>query len=85
MIDLYLRAGTEAQLDTVLAGLTGALIDRIGIIRLVTGYVGMEATYETLPGYHANVRLMSEPTPEQLADLDGVTIAPPANPFRVWA
>lgn len=94
MLDLYLRADTGAALDTALteAGIIddghtvpGACLDRIGAISRVTGYVDGEPVIETIDGYHANLRLLFDPTPEQLADLNAVTITEPGVPFRVWA
>jgi hypothetical protein len=76
--DLYLRAANEAAIDAALesAGLgdfaEGLALDRIGDVPGATGY-------------HANLRLLFEPTPEQLGDLDAVTISAPAQPYRVWA
>lgn len=87
MQDYYLRATSEAAMDAALeaSGLTvdgqptaGVAIDRIGII-------SREPVIETLTGWHANVRLLFDPTPEQLAELDAVSIAEPSTPFRVWA
>jgi hypothetical protein len=96
MIDLYCRAASQAELEAALlsANLINAdgsptservCIDRIGTISLVTGYVDDEPIVETISGYHANVRVMFDLTPEQLADLDGVTISAPGEPYRVWA
>jgi hypothetical protein len=96
MHDLYCRAPTQFDLDAALfvAGLITAkgastselvCIDRIGEISRVTGYVDDEPVVETLEGYHANVRVMFDLTPEQLGDLDAVTINAPAAPYRVWA
>ena len=97
MLDLYLRAPSQLDLDPVLftAGLIDengnptserVCIDRIGTISRVTGYDAQdEPIVETISGYHLNCRVMFDLTPEQLADLDGVTIVPPGLPYRVWA
>ena len=71
MIDLYLRATDEAEVEMALirAGLAyrtdgefmlhdGVYLDRIGIItRLETNETGEIVREETLAGWHANVRV----------------------------
>ena len=96
MLDLYLRAEDEAAINAALLAAdlideegnsTSELVclDRIGTISRVTGYVDDEPVTEELPGWHCNVRLLFDPTPEQLGDLDAVTIDAPGQPYRVWA
>lgn len=91
MMDLYLRTDTEEVMTAVLeaAGLDTddrALISHIGTISRVIGYDGGEPVIGTLPGYHANLRLVFEPTGAQMASLAGAIVKPPpAMPFRVWA
>lgn len=80
MTDIYLRTADEAAMTAALAMVEGAAIDIIGTI---TREVDGEPV--TLPGWHANVRFLEAPSPELLADLDGVMIDPPVNPYRVWA
>lgn len=81
MIDLYLKTTTRAALvkkltavglmaDDLLA--PNALLDEIGII-------------DGVNGYHANLRLMDEPTVEQLAALEAIIVPEPNTPYRVWA
>lgn len=81
MTDYYLRAVSQAALDVVLeqAGVLsdGVLAAGANIIRV--GELPSDARY------HANLRLLYDPTPEQLADLDAVTIDPPVTPYAVWA
>ena len=81
MIDIYLKATTRAALvkKLIAAGLLaddlptqGVSLDEIGAI-------------EGAKGYHANVRLLFEPTDEQLAALGNVVVPAPQTPYRVWA
>ncbi|KKC24450.1 hypothetical protein [Sphingomonas sp. SRS2] len=95
--DIYLRADDRDSLDAVLwdAGLidgdgrpvqSDILLTRISTLWRPTGEIdgdGMPVT-ETVAGYHANLRLLREPTEAEVSALDGVTIPQPANPFRVW-
>lgn len=96
--DLYLKATGKTALDNALqkAGLideeTEALsselvcIDRIGEISRVTGYDAKdEPIIEVIEGYHANIRLLFEPSAEQVEALYPVTILAPDEPVRVWA
>jgi hypothetical protein len=78
-MDIYLRAGTEAALDAALALIEGAAMDRIGIIIRHTDEGPI-----TLPGWHANIRFSDSPPPDLLADLDGLLIPTPENPYRIW-
>lgn len=79
-MDIYLRTADEAAMTAALANIENAAIDVIGTITRQT-----DDGPVTLPGWHANVRFLEAPSPELLADLDGVMIDPPASPFRVWA
>jgi hypothetical protein len=96
MIDIHLRATGKIALDNALqaAGLLSddaetlaplVCLDRIGTISRVTGYVGGEPVVEVVDGYHANLRLLFEPSAAQVEALFPVTILAPADPFRVWA
>lgn len=38
-----------------------------------------------LPGYHANLRCLTDPTPDLRDALAAITIAPPAHPRVEWA
>lgn len=95
-MDLYLKAPTEAEMDTALvdAGLAyeddgvmyaanGVNLDVIGPITKWDYTVDppVETTY---PEWHVNVRSY-DLSDEQLAALDGMVIVPPEMPFRVWA
>ena len=91
--DYWLRGQDEAE---VLAALAAAGIaagptdasayDPIGTIWKDTGTVDAEGkpVMEPLPGWHANLRLRHELTPEQHGALDSVLIPPPAHPVRIW-
>lgn len=62
-------------------------LDVIGVIHRPTGKVlqtpeGEADKMRSLPGYHANLRVMGEFDPELLADL---CIDAPKNPARGWA
>ena len=93
MHDYWLRGDSEA---TVLAAMAEAGIstgpttessfDPIGTIWKDTGTVDAEGNpvMEPLPGWHANLRLRHELTPEQHGALDVVLIAPPEHPVRIW-
>lgn len=81
MIDIYLKTTTRAALvkklvaanmmaDDLLA--EGVFLDEIGEIEGVTGY-------------HANLRVMSDLTDEQMDALKPIEIAAPATPIRLWA
>lgn len=81
MIDIYLKATTRSALfkKLVAAGLVaddlptqGVSLDEIGEI-------------EGAKGYHANVRLVAEPTDEQIATLGKLVVPAPETPYRVWA
>ena len=98
MSDYYLKAETEAAMNTALvaAGLAyvedGTLhpapfvsLDVIGPITRVTGYdEDGEPIVQEYPEWHVNVRCAGL-TEEQEAELAGLVIVPPETPFRVWA
>lgn len=95
MTDFYLKAVTQADIDSALetAGLIDeegqpvdytVLLDRIGPIT-TTDYSTDPPTDTVHPEYHANLRLLFEPTEEQLAVIQTVEIVPPQMPYRVWA
>jgi len=79
MIDIYLKAATRAALDKKLVA-AGLMADNLPLQDVLLDDIG---EIEGATGYHMNVRLMFEPTEEQLAALGGIT--PPATPYRVWA
>ena len=93
MIDLYLKAATEADMNAALiaAGMIdaeglptdGVSLDVIGPI--VKWDYSVEPPVEIdYPEWHVNVRSY-DLTEEQLAELTDVIIVPPELPFRVWA
>lgn len=99
MFDYYLQTTDQAEFDGLML-LTGlgvesdgqvvpasseVLIDRIGPITRQTGTdANGDPIYTTHPEYHVNLRLLSEPTPEQAAALAAVCIAPGQPQYRVW-
>lgn len=98
MIDYYLKAPTEADMNAALiaAGLAyedegavypafGVSLDAIGPITRTIGYAedGNPIT-ETFTEWHLNVRC-SGLTPEAEAEIEAFKIVPPNNPYRVWA
>lgn len=97
MMDLNLRAATREAIDLALTaadlisaeGQTAServLIDYIGPITRQTGVDGNgDPIMQTIPDYHANLRLLDGAAEAQIAALAGVTIAPPNAPYRVWA
>lgn len=92
MIDLYLKANTQKDMNTALlaAGLveegqpaSGVLLDVIGPITKWDASV--EPPLKTVyPEWHVNVRC-GELTAEQEAALEAFVIIPPEQPYRVWA
>lgn len=92
--DLYLRGPDREAVDAALetAGLVvdnvradGVHLSRIGPIVRPAGFDGEEPLFETIPDYHANLRLDREPSEAEIEALAGVSIPAPATPFRVWA
>lgn len=96
MIDFNLRADTRKALDAALA--TAGLIDEEGnpvSERIMVDYIGpitrqigfdeKEPVFETIPEYHANLRLLDDATDEQIKALADITVPEPNNPYRVWA
>lgn len=96
MTDLYLKAPTEADMNTALiaAGLAyeedGAMLPAFGVSLDVIGPIvkwdySVDPPVETeYPEWHVNVRSYGL-TEEQTAELQPVIIVPPEQPFRVWA
>jgi len=96
MIDLYLKASTEAEMRTALveAGVlvdadnglypaSGISVDNIG--PFVRWNYNVEPPVETqYPDWHVNVRA-AELSDAQLKILEPFTLAPPQTPYRVWA
>lgn len=90
MQDFYLKTASETELWKALvdAGLAvandngyatqGCALDIIGEITKQTG----EDTFEVLPGFHANLRVLVELTEEQIAVLPTIEVE---TPSRVWA
>lgn len=94
MIDLYLKAATEADMNAALlaAGMIdaeglpteGVSLDVIGPI--VKWDYSVEPPVEIdYPEWHVNIRYMFELTEEQEDELAFAIITPPEQPFRVWA
>lgn len=90
MIDLYLRADTQAAMDAALiaAGLvidgnpaSGVSIDTIGHITTFDASDPPIAT--TSPWWCVNIRLMREDF--DLSALSAYIITAPDTPYRVWA
>ena len=96
MTDIYLRGADRAAIDAALvaAGLIdaegmraeGVVLSRIGAVYRATGEIDEDGApiMAAVEGYHANLRLLRDPTEDELAALEAVTIAPPAVPYRVW-
>jgi hypothetical protein len=93
MTDLYLKATTEADMDTALleAGVIDAegnptqdfSVDQIGPFSKVVGYdEAGEPIVEDYPDWHTNLRGSFDE--EQLALLTPLTVEPTV-PYRVWA
>ena len=93
MIDLYLKAATEADMNAAL--LAAGMIDAEGLptdgvsLDVIGPIVKMDYSVEPpveidYPEWHVNVRSY-DLTEEQLAELTDVIITPPELPFRVWA
>lgn len=94
MTDFYLKAATEADMNAAL--LTADMVDENnqpteGVLLDVIGPIvkwdySVEPPVEIdYPGWHVNLRCLFEPTEEQEAALESVTIIPPELPYRVWA
>jgi len=98
MIDFYMKAATEADMNAALiaAGLAyeeeGVFmpapfvsLDVIGpITRVIASDADGEPIVQVLPDWHVNVRC-SDLTEEQNDELAFAIITPPEQPFRVWA
>lgn len=92
MIDLYLRASDQAQMDAALsaAGLIvdgevapSVCLDRIGPFDRTVGYDEDDRPiFQRYADYHVNVRLLADIS--DLGCLADVLIIPPLAPFRVW-
>jgi hypothetical protein len=93
MIDLYLMAATEDEMNTALlaAGLindegfpvTGVSLDHIGPFSRVTAYdEAGEPIVVEYPGWHTNLRLREDIDTSALL---AYIIDTPATPHRVWA
>lgn len=86
-IDKYLKTVDQAELYAALDA-AGLLIE--GIIEDTPDYsideIGPLYTIDDvlLDGYHCNVRFLREPTADELAALDPISIPAPANPRRKW-
>lgn len=79
MIDLYLRATTEAEM--LLALTAASVINDKGLpVRGVS--VDHIGEIEGATGYHTNLRLMEDIDTSALL---GYIIDTPATPYRVWA
>jgi len=93
MIDLYLKASTQEDMDAALldAGViddegnpkNGFSIDRIGPFSNVTGYdKDGEPIEQIYADWHTNLRGSFDD--EQLALLEPISVSP-IIPYRVWA
>jgi hypothetical protein len=92
MIDLYLRASDQAEMDAALsaAGLIidgevapSVCIDRIGPFDRTAGYDENDRPiFEHYADYHANVRLLADIGDD--AALADILIARPHRPVRIW-
>jgi hypothetical protein len=79
MIDLYLRANTEAEM--LLALTAASVINDKGLpVRGVS--VDHIGEIEGATGYHTNLRLMEDIDTSALL---GYIINTPVTPYRVWA
>lgn len=83
MNDYWLRGDDEAAVLAAMAeaGIStgptmGSSFDPIGTIH--------DADGNPIPGWHANLRMRNELTPEQHGALDAMLIPPPAHPVRIW-
>lgn len=97
MTDLYLKAATQAELDTAVISAEiatkaedGTLIPREGVsIDVIGTIVDINTTdpnnpvLTEIPGWHVNIR--ADLTPEQEAILSVYNLVPPSTPYRVWA
>lgn len=94
MQDFYLRTETEEAMDLILAPLDhrpDIAIDVLGVIYKTPEPLGEVSDPdvqmpepEALPGWHANVRFVGEPTEEEYALMSPAMIPAPATPRRVW-
>lgn len=100
MFDYCLQNADQAELDGLLL-LTGlgieqdgavvpaspyVLLDRIGPITRQTGTdANGEPVYITYPEYYSNLRLLTEPSAEQVAALAAYAVDPSQPQYRVWA
>lgn len=97
MIDYYLRTNSEAQMVEAFASIgvevegvdgevneiNGQRID-IGWIGPVTWIDPVTKQMQTDSRFHANLRVIGELTPAQIATLP-ILDPPPSQPMRVWA
>ena len=83
MNDYWLRGDDEAA---VLAAMAEAAIPTLPSTESSVDPIGtiFDADGNPIPGWHANLRLRHELTPEQHGALDAVLIPPPAHPVRIW-
>jgi hypothetical protein len=62
------------------------LLDKIGPITMVTGYdENGDPITETYPEYYSNLRLLFEPSEDQVAALTVFAVDPSQPQYRVWA
>ena len=83
MHDYWLRGDSEAAVMSALAEAEispnptpKSSFDPIGTI--------FDADGNPIPGWHANLRMRNELTPEQHGALDAMLIPPPTHPVRIW-
>lgn len=95
-MDLYLKAADEAEMNAALIA-AGLAYEEDGVIQpapfvsldVIGPIVKWDYSVEPpvpieYPEWHVNVRSY-DLTEDQLAELDGLIITPPEQPFRVWA
>jgi len=93
MIDLYLRADTEAEMLLALTAASvindkglpvrGVSVDHIGPFMSLNGYdADGEPIMVLFPDWHTNLRLMEDIDTSALL---AYIIDTPATPYRVWA
>ena len=84
MTDLYLKAATEAEMNVAL--IAAGLAYEGGDALYPAPFVSLDVIgpIPDKDGWHVNVRSY-DLTEEQLAELDGLIITPPEQPYRVWA
>lgn len=81
MIDIYLKATTRADIHGCMED-AGLMVDEALAYGVCLDEIG---EIEGADGYHANLRVMSDLTDEQMTALESIEIVAPTTPIRVWA